>query len=355
MRQDGTGPERQVERAADRLARQRVGVVIAGGWPGRVHVASRGETGRGEAPNTRTLFEIGSLTKTFTALLLADGLVREEWALDTPVRELLPGGVDVPSRDGGQITLQHLATHTSGLPRSPGGLGLRDHLAYLRTGADPYAELTQDDVLREIAGTRLARRPGKGRPRYSNLGYGLLGTAMTTATGLDFGTLVRDRICGPLGMPDTVVDDQLTADQRQRTAVGHRSRRRTAEPWPLRGIPGAGALRSTAADMVKFLEAQVDPPDTELGEAVRLTHATPPGGPREMGLGWHRAGPRTLWHNGGTGGFRSMAIITPDTRVVTLSLVNQTRAADYGTSRLMRRLDRRGRGAKGSGAVILGS
>lgn len=266
-------------------------------------------------------------------------MVRGQWALDTPVRELLPVGVDVPCRDGVQITLQHLATHTSGLRRSPGRLGIRQNIAYLRTGADPYAALTQGDVLGELPGTRLSRVPGSGKPKYSKLGFGLLGTTMTTATGLDYGSLVRDRIFSPLGLADTVVDDQMTTDQRQRMAVGHRGRRRTAEPWPLPGIPGAGALRSTATDMLRFLAAQVDPPDSGLGEAVRLTHATPPGGPEEMGLGWHRAGPRTLWHNGGTGGFRSIAVVTPDSRVVTLALVNQARGADLATVRLMRGID----------------
>ncbi|WP_317812774.1 serine hydrolase domain-containing protein [Rhodococcus sp. IEGM 1408] len=335
----GAGTEHAVERAADRLARRRVGMVLGGGRSGGVHVTARGDTGRGAAPDARTLFEIGSVTKTFTALLLADGVLRGQWALDTPVRDLLPAGVGVPSRDGVQITLQHLATHTSGLPRTPGRLGIRENVAYLRTGADPYAGLSQDDVLRALPGAKLSRVPGSGKPKYSNLGFGLLGTALTTATGLDYGSLVRDRICVPLGMTDTVVDDQMTTDQRQRMAVGHRRRRRTAEPWPLPGIPGAGALRSTATDMLRFLAAQVDPPDTGLGEAVRLTHATPPGGPGEMGLGWHRAGPRTLWHNGGTGGFRSIAIVTPDSRVVTLALVNQTRGADLTAFRLMRRID----------------
>ena len=333
------GIEQSVERTADRLARRRVGMVLCGGRPGRVHVTARGDAGRGEAPDARTLFEIGSITKTFTALLLADGVLRGQWALDTPVRELLPTGVGVPGRDGVEITLQHLATHTSGLRRSPGRLGVRENVAYWRTGADPYAALTQGDVLAEISRTRLDRVPGSGKPKYSNLGFGLLGTALTTATGLDYGALVRDRICGPLGLVDTVVDDQMTTDQRRRTAVGHRSRRRPAEPWPLPGIPGAGALRSTATDMLRFLTAQVDPPGTGLGEAVRLTHATPPGGPEEMGLGWHRAGPRTLWHNGGTGGFRSTAIVTPDTRAVALALVNQTRGADLTAFRLLRRID----------------
>ncbi|MFN3601742.1 MAG: serine hydrolase domain-containing protein [Dietzia sp.] len=328
-----------VERATERLARRRVGLVVGGGPSTEMSIASGGDDGRGEVPDAGTLFEIGSITKTFTALLLADGVIRGDWRLDTPVRDLVPAGVEVPSRDGVQITLQHLATHTAGLPRSPVRLGLRENVAYLRTGADPYAGLTEDDVLQSVCDARLTRVPGRGKPKYSNLGFGLLGTAMTTGTGLDFGTLVRDRVCGPLGMADTVVDAQMTTDQRRRTAVGFRSRRRPADPWPLAGIAGAGALRSTASDMVRYLAAQVDPASTGLGDAIRLTHATPPGGPQQMGLGWHRAGDQSLWHNGGTGGFRSIAIMSPGSGTVVLALVNQNRGADLTAFRLMRLLD----------------
>ncbi|KZO57899.1 hypothetical protein HMPREF3086_17405 [Dietzia sp. HMSC21D01] len=92
---DGRGIAGQVEQAAEQLAHRRVGVVVAAGPPGGTHVAARGDTGRGRAPDAHSLFEIGSITKTFTTLLLADGVVRGRWRLDTPVRELLPDGVAV--------------------------------------------------------------------------------------------------------------------------------------------------------------------------------------------------------------------------------------------------------------------
>lgn len=311
---------------------------MGAGPPSGFHVASRGDTGRGTTPDARTLFEIGSISKVFTALLLADGVTRGQWRLDTPVADLLPTGVDVPDRGGVQITLQHLATHTAGLPRSPGRLGLRENLAYFRRGADPYADLTERDVGERLRSVRLSRTPGQGKPKYSNLGFGLLGIALTTASGVDYGTLVRHRICDTLDMPDTVTDEQKTHDQRQRTAVGHRSSRSTAEPWTLKGFPGAGALRSTAADMSRFLAAQVDPSSTELEPAIRLSQATPPGGPGRMGLGWHRAGQGRLWHNGGTGGFRSIAIIDHLCGFSTFAVVNQTRGADLAAFQLLRRL-----------------
>lgn len=338
METDHQEGARLIEETADRLASRRVGLLLAGGRPDTMHMAFRGVAGDGSAPHAHTLFEIGSVTKTFTALLLADGVERGLWRLDTPVAELLPGKTVVPSGDGVQITLQHLATHTSGLPRSPSRLGVRENIAYLRTGADPYEGLTETEVLEGLGNARLSCAPGRGKPRYSNLGFGLLGIAMTTFTGVDYGSLVRSRICEPLGLRDTVVDGQMTPEQRHRMATGHRSRRRTAEPWPLPGIAGAGALRSTAADMRVFLAAQVDPGGTPLERAIRLTHTTPPDGPAEKGLGWHRAGDDLLWHNGGTGGFRSIAIVAPQAGVVTFALINQNRGADLTAFRLTRRL-----------------
>ena len=101
-------------------------------------------------------------------------------------------------------------------------------------------------------------------------------------------------------------------------------------------MPGAGALRSTAADMTRFLAAHLDPSTTDLEDAVRLTQATPPSGPARMGLGSHRAGPGTLWHNGGTGGFRSITVVDTVGRTLAVTLVNQTRGADLPTFRLLR-------------------
>ena len=336
-------PGREIDRTADRLSRRRTGMVLAAGWAGRTHVAARGDTGRASTsgrsrPEHRTLFEIGSVTKTVTALLLARGVVDGLWRLDTPVRELLPAGVAVPARDGAQITLQHLVTHTSGLPRSPRRLGLRANVDYQLSGADPYAGLDEAEMLEAVARATLNRRPGTGRSRYSNLGFGLLGSALCAATGRDFGTLVQEWVTGPLDMPDTVVDQHMTSDQRDRMAMGHRSRARQAEPWPLPGMPGAGALRSTARDMLTYLRAQVRPEDTPIAEAIRLTHTTAPGGPPQMGLGWHRADEHTLWHNGGTGGFRTIAIVSPRSRTLLVGLVNQTRGVDLSAFRLVRRI-----------------
>lgn len=154
-----------VQTTVARIGRRRTGVVVGALRGGEVSFGSAGGSGYGTVPDEHTLFEIGSVTKVFTALLLADGVVRGEWALTTPVQELIPDVV-LPQKSGTPITLQHLATHTSGLPRSPKRFGVRENLDYLRRGADPYAGFAEPELLATLARTRLKCTPGRGPVHY---------------------------------------------------------------------------------------------------------------------------------------------------------------------------------------------
>lgn len=330
-----------VERAAGRGQRH-VGLVagaVRADGERAVAAAGRTRVPDGPTPDAETLFEIGSITKVFTALLLAAAVVRGELTLDTPLRELLPE-VEVPSRDGVEITLQHLATHTSGLPRLPIPWATAVRRQLLARDEDPYAPIDRSALLAALAHTRLRRAPGTGRMAYSNFGAGLLGHALVAASGsADYDTVVRERICGPLGMADTMVSPgpELSA----READGHRRRGRRTGHWALTGLPGAGALRSTAADLLTFLRAQLRPDDTPLGPAIALTHVERgTGGGPGIGLGWiriSRAGEVLLWHNGGTGGFRSFAGFVPARGVGAVVLVNDARSCDRIGLDLLRR------------------
>lgn len=322
--------------AVERAARRRAGLVIGVRHrTGDVEVA--GSARGAPAPDGSSLFEIGSVTKTFTALLLADGVVRGDWALTTPVRELLPAGTRVPSRDGAEITLEQLATHSSGLPRSPRRILLRSTIDVFR-GIDPYADLTTAGLLAALETTRLERRPGTPAVNYSNFGAGLLGAAMSHATGTAFGPLVQTRICEPLGLRDTTTDDLLTNAQRERLVIGHHRGAREADPWPLAGIAGAGALRSTADDLLRYLEAQLHPDDSPLADAIRLTQQPRPLRRGPIGLGWMRNDkPDPLWwHNGGTGGYRSFVGFIPEKQVAVVVLSNQARMVDLLGMRRLR-------------------
>ncbi|MFE0011979.1 serine hydrolase domain-containing protein, partial [Streptomyces erythrochromogenes] len=258
------------QQTADRLAEKHVGVVVAAVAEDVVEIRGAGSTGAddGRTPGPDTLFEIGSVTKPFTALALARLASTGRAGLDEPLADLLPAGTSVPSRDGRQISLQHLATHTSGLPRLPRGMLLPALLHPSKP--DPYADCTADALLAGLARTRLGAVPGK-RFRYSNLGAGLLGLALARRAGTDYESLITREICAPLGMTDTVVT--LGGARSRRSAQGHARRGRPVSPWHLADLAGAGALRATATDLVAFVRAQLDGGPEELAEAIRLSRS----------------------------------------------------------------------------------
>lgn len=271
---------------------------------GRQQVTAYGPKAGVTPFDVNTVFEIGSITKTFTAAILADMVAKREVALDEPVANLLPAGTKVPARDGKQITLLDLATQTSGLPRLPGNMVITDV-------KNPYASYTTAMMYDFLASYSLPRGIG-AQYEYSNLGMGLLGHALSVRAGKDYESLVTERVLAPLGMRDTRI--ALTSGMRSRLAPGHDGGGQAQGLWDLPAIAGAGALRSTVSDMLKYVRANADSTSKPLGSVLALTHATRRPGPVpqvSIGLAWHRTttpGGRTvIWHNGGTGGYRSFA------------------------------------------------
>jgi CubicO group peptidase (beta-lactamase class C family) len=321
-----------------RHASRHVGVMVGVLRGDQTWVMGSGTAGpdRPSAPAANTIFEIGSVTKVFTATLLAamvdEGLV----ALDDPVQRYLPPEVQLPVR-GRPITLVDLATHTAGLPRLPHGF----LLCSVRHRRNPYAWFTVEDLYAGLPTTRLRREPG-GRPRYSNLGYGLLGHVLALRAGCGYDQLVQKRICGPLRLADTVV--AVAASAGDRFAQGHNRRGRPVPHWDLPALAGAGALRSTVADLLVFLRLQLGEGDPALARAGQLTHA-----PRArhrhvaVGLGWTRwpllgTDYEVLFHNGGTGGFRSFVGCVPATRTAVVVLSNSARSVDALGFRILERI-----------------
>lgn len=336
-----------VQQTADRLADRRVGVVVAALAGDRAEIRGAGRTGtdHAHAPGPDTLFEIGSVTKAFTALALARMTVTGEADLDEPLSDLLPDGTAVPSRGGRRITLRHLGTHTSGLPRLPKGMLLP---ALLRPSTpDPYAHCSSERLLSGLARTRLGAVPG-ARFRYSNLGSGLLGLALAHRAGTDYETLVTRTVLTPLGMGDTVV--HVDAARAQRSARGHDRRGRPTPAWNLAGLAGAGGLRSTATDLAAFVRAQLDGGPELLADAIRLSrdveYRTSPFA--RVHLGWmaHRLHPRQgahlqIWHNGGTGGFSSFVAFDPEKRLGVIALGATPRPVDRPAFDLLHTLQTR--------------
>jgi CubicO group peptidase (beta-lactamase class C family) len=331
---------------ADRLERRHVGAVLGtlDLAANRTDIVARGRVRLpdGGPPGQDTLFEIGSITKTFTSLALAVLVQAGTVRLHQPLRELLPPGTEVPSRDHKEITLEHLARHTSGLPRAPHAM-----LHELRTvwrGRNPY-DMDEQAVLQSLSQiTSLRHTPGRGHGSYSNLGGGLLGIALRRAAGAaDYEGLIKATVLDPLELCDTVV--RPTADQSERLACGYGIRRRPVDPWYLEGMAGAGALRSTAADLLRYLRAQLEPDRTPLAAAIRLTRQLwEPERRTTIGLGWIRtklAGAEMWWHNGGTGGFRSIACFSPDLGRASVVLVNDVRSPDRAGLAALRSVRRR--------------
>ncbi len=277
-----------------------VGVVDASGR----RVIAYGHLNQGDTRplNGETLFEIGSVTKVFTSLLLSEMVQRDEVALDDPVAKYLPATVKVPERDGKQITLVDLSTHTSGLPRLPTNFAPKDM-------GNPYVDYSVDDLYAFLSSYQLPRDPG-AQYEYSNLGGGLLGLALSRRAEMDYGALVRERICDPLGMNNTRIE--VAPEMNERFAVGHNATLQPASNWDLgEAMAGAGALRSNPDDMLTFLAANLGYVKTPLEPAMAemLEVMRPTGSPQlQTGLGWlllTRNGKEIVWHNGGTGGYRS--------------------------------------------------
>lgn len=297
-----------------------VGVVDSSG----TRFFAYGRTARtGGAPvDQRTIYEIGSVTKVFTAVALAEMAVRHEVHLDDPVQRFLPDSVHVPRTDSGQITLRLLAAHRSGLPRLPANLAPADP-------TNPYADYDADRLFAFLSGYALDRNPG-ARYEYSNLGVGLLGFALARREGTSYEGLLRRRVLGPLRLASTRVT--LTPDLRARLARGHRGEHEVPS-WDFDALAGAGALRSNAADLTRFLAAAMGLVRTPLGSAFRLTEAIEgdAGPTMRIGLGWHVSGRDTsaiYWHNGGTGGYHSFIGFDARRKVGVVVLSNTDESID---------------------------
>ena len=302
-------------------AKQATGIVAGVIEPKGRRIVAYGTLAAGDkrALNGDTVFEIGSVTKVFTSLLLADMVQRGEVALGDPVSKYLPGGkVEVPERGGKKITLVDLATHTSGLPRMPNNFNPKD-------AANPYADYTVEQLYQFLSGYTLPRDIG-AQYEYSNLGGGLLGHVLALRAGQSYEDLARTRILKPLGMNDTAVT--LSAGMKERLAAGHNEKLQPVANWDLPTLAGAGALRSTANDMLTFVGAFVGYKDSPLAPAMKAMLETrrPAQGPMQTGLAWlvlpAPGGQQIVWHNGGTGGYRSFVGFDAQARVGVVVLAN---------------------------------
>jgi len=277
--------------------------------------------------NGDTIFEIGSMTKVFTSLVLMDMARKGEVALTDPVSKYLPATVKVPERNNKKITLQDLSTQSSGLPRMPTNFHPKDE-------SNPYVDYSVAQLYQFLSGYRLTRDIG-AQYEYSNLGVGLLGYALTLRAGTNYETMVRTRILDPLGMKSTRVT--LTPEMKTRLAIGHGPSLDPVPNWDLSpALAGAGALRSSANDMLTFLAANLGYIQTPLAAdmAAEVSIRRPAGAPDiQIAYAWHvqtKNGNFIIWHNGGTGGYRTYMAYDPKSRagVVVLENIASTAGPD---------------------------
>jgi len=260
-----------------------------------------------------SIFEIGSITKTFTALTLAQMVEAGKARFDEPVRELLPPDT-VRHPDAPDMTLLDLATHRSGLPPIPNNL----HPGNMR---EAYAGYSADDLYAFL------RYWGAGKSpyvtfQYSNLGFGLLGHALAIRAGVSYEDLVNG-ITRPLGMRDTAVN--LTDEQSKRVIQGYGGGDAPVGLMDLGVLAGAGAIKSTGSDMVRYLAANVRPETTEFRAAIDATHRLRgqigPGA--NIALAWAYDADHGIYeHDGGTAGYTSDALFSPRGRYAVVVLTN---------------------------------
>jgi CubicO group peptidase (beta-lactamase class C family) len=267
-----------------------------------------------------SIFEIGSITKTFTGLMLARMAVQGKVRLEEPVRELLPEGT-VAKPTGEEITLLDLATQHSGLPRLPDDLNLANQ-------ADPYADYTAAKLYAFLAGHGVAK-PANAGFSYSNLGVGLLGQALSNRSETTYPEVLKKEITEPLGLKDTAI--KLSREQESRLAQGHSAQHRPARPWNMDALAGAGAIRSTANDMLTYLEAQLHPDSVSgMAGAIKLSQELrgDVSAGMKIALAWiYNTNTGNYWHNGATGGYSSCALFNHERDYGVVVLYNTTISA----------------------------
>ena len=300
----------------------------------------------GGPPLREALFEIGSITKTFTGILLAHMVEEGVVHLDRRVADSLPPGIELPV-EVGAITLEQLATHTAGLPRQPPGMLSVGGFVRAVVGMDPYRGYTADELSGALDSTSLTGARGE-RSVYSNFGFALLGWILGREAGVGYRRAIRDLVLAPLDVDGIEAEAGETAARRAagyRVAAGIGPLRfgLRAQSWEMtEAFGGAGGLRSTLDGMLGYLAANMKRRATPLAAAVELSQQerfrTSPD--RGMGLGWVRSrrediGQTVIWHNGGTFGFSSFLGFTADGRFGVVALSNTSVRVDDLALRLL--------------------
>lgn len=303
--------------------------------------------GSTQPPDADTVFEIGSISKAFTGILLAQAIENGELQLDDRVGDLLPEGWSL-SEPASEITLRQCTTHTTGFPRLPANLLGISGIFRILFGGDPYHDYSEAQFREALATVRLKSEPGTVSS-YSNFAVGLLGFVLAQQNGSDYEMLVKSRICEPLGMDRTVItygdwhQDHLPGKYRTVVQVGPATFGLKTEAWVFPNhLAATGAIRSTGNDMMTFLKANMGRTATPIDAAIQRSHQElfQEDSNRALGMNWIRSfddsiSQNIIWHNGGTGGFRSYIGFTEDHKFGVFLLSNTAVSVDVLATQIL--------------------
>ena len=300
---------------------------------GVVNYYGYGETklNSGKIPDKNTYFEIGSITKTYTSIACMNMLLENSETLESPIRPYLPSRIPVLTREGVEVNFKHLLTHTSGLSFMP------DNRWILNTPESFYANYSRNDLFNWLMNAPLMSKPFT-KFEYSNSGFGLLGTILELNYGYTYDRILKEKIFTPLNLNETKTE--MGETNLNNWATGYEEGKESKYWTSLNSLNGAGVIKSTTTDMVKYGIYNINPPNSRLGQAIAATqNVTYVGENLDGCLGWFLTRPtektqnRYLWHNGGTGGFNSEIFINKSKNIVLILLYNNFTKDQAGRNR----------------------
>ena len=295
-----------------------VGVSIAILKDGKAHFYNYGETAvdTGALPTKDSIYEIGSMTKAMTGTMLARAVLDKKLSLDDDIRKYLPAGFDHLQWEGTPVLIRHLSNHTSGLPSHPKSVDSNSL-------DDPWKPLTRKQLFEDLRTDKMVRKPGS-QGAYSNLAVGVLGHIIADQYHRTYEALLRDLILLPAGMRSTAI--HLTPSQEKLFVSPHNEESKPTSHWNVNGIEGAGAVRSSSADILKFSAWLMRPDNKAAQLAMTKSSDTVIVPLLDLGLCWvlrnSRTVGRTSEHSGGTGGFTTQIILSPEKRIAVVVLTN---------------------------------
>jgi CubicO group peptidase (beta-lactamase class C family) len=301
---------------------------------GVTHIYNYGETAAGNEtmPDANSIFEIGSITKTFTSALLAYYVNEGKVKLTDPITKYLPDSV-AANKELQNVTLLTLSNHTSGLPRLP------DNFEYHSSDPlDPYKDYTKQYLFSYLKSCKLITKPGDTYA-YSNLAVGLLGTILEQVSGKSFAEMVQEIICDPLNMQST--RQHLNLVQKQRFVKVYNEEGKETSAWNFNVLAPCGALRSTVNDLLIYVKANMTKDDTKPSKAFGLTHQITFDKGVKLGLAWHIIVVNNIeyyFHNGGTYGSSSFLAFNTEKNIAVVVLSNAQESTDELGSAILRKL-----------------